>query len=92
MASRKLPSNGRSAPKVNHRLATFSAYVDAVANGETPASDTALPVLESALNKRDVMRCSALWKTFSQQVDAATDHQRPPVRVLPPSQALPPLP
>jgi hypothetical protein len=92
MASRKSPSSGRSAPKADHRLAAFSAYVEAVANGETPATDAVLPALELALNKRDVMRCSTLWKTFSQQVDAATGHQRPPVRVLPPSQALPPLP
>lgn len=89
MASRKLPSNGQSAPKANHRLAAFSAYVETLTNGERPASDMALV---RALNKRNVMQCSALWKIFCQQVSGATDRQRPSARVLPPSQALPPLP
>jgi hypothetical protein len=92
MAFRKSPSSGRSAPKANQRLAAFSAYVDAVADGEASATEGGQPALELALNKRDVMRCSTLWKTFSQQVGAATDHRRPAVRVVPPSQALPPLP
>lgn len=89
MASRKSPSNARSAPKAKQRLAAFSAYVEAVAKGDTPASDAALV---RALNKPSVMRCSALWKTFVQQVATPTEHQRPAIRVLPPWQALPPLP
>lgn len=89
MASRKSPSSGRSAPKAKGRLAAFCAYVDAVANDKAAASDAALV---RALNKRDVMRCSALWRTFAQQVGGSTDHRTPPVRVLPPSQALAPLP
>ena len=89
MASRKSPSNARSAPKAKRRLAAFSAYVEAVATGDTPASDAALV---RALTKPGVMRCSALWKTFAQQVATATEHQRAAIRVLPPWQALPPLP
>lgn len=89
MASRKSPSSGRSAPKDKHRLAAFSAYVETLANGETPATDMALV---RALNKRNVMQCSTLWNIFCQQVSGATDRQRSSVRVLPPSQALPPLP
>lgn len=89
MGSRRSPSSGRSAPKANSRLAAFSAFVDAVANGDTTTTDAALL---RALNKRDVMRCSTLWKTFAHQVSAATERQRPSARVLPPSRALPPLP
>ena len=89
MASRKSPSSGRSAPKAKGRLAAFCANVDAVANDKAAASDAALV---RALNKRDVMRCSALWRTFAQQVGGSTDHRPPPIRVLPPSQALAPLP
>ena len=89
MASRKSPSSARSAPKVKGRLAAFCVYVDAVANDNAAASDAAVV---RALNKRDVMRCSALWKQFAQQVGGSTDHRPPPVRVLPPSQALAPLP
>ena len=89
MACKKSPSNGRSAPKGKGRLAAFSAQVEAVVNGQTPASDVALV---RALNKRDVMQCSQLWKTFAQQVESGTEQQRPAFRVLPPSQDLPPLP
>lgn len=89
MAFKKSPSNGQSAPRVKGKLAAFSAHVEAVASGQTPTADVALV---RALNKRDVMRCSQLWKTFSQQVDSATEHQRPAFRVLPSSQDLPPLP
>ncbi|WP_420475198.1 hypothetical protein [Noviherbaspirillum sp. ST9] len=89
MASRKSPLSGRSAPKAKPRLAAFSAYVETLANGETPATDMALV---RALNKRNVMQCSTLWKIFCQQVSGATDRQQSSARVLPPSQALPPLP
>lgn len=89
MASRKSLSSGRSAPKAKPRLAAFSAYVDAVENGDTPATDMALV---RALNKRNVTRCSTLWKIFCQQVSGTTDRQQLSARVLPPSQALPPLP
>lgn len=89
MASRKSPSSARSAPKDKYRLAAFSAYVETLANGETPAADMALV---HALNKRNVMQCSTLWKIFCQQLSGATDRQRPSARVLPPSQALPPIP
>ena len=95
MASRKSPSSGRSAPKAKGRLAAFCAYVDALANDKAVANDKAAAsdaALVRALNKRDVMRCSALWKTFAQQVGDSSDHRPPPVRVLPPSQALAPLP
>ena len=89
MVSKKSPSSGRSAPKGDGRLAAFAAYVDAVANGETPATDLALV---RALNKRNVMQCSTLWKIFCQQVSGGDDRQQSPARVLPPSQALSPLP
>lgn len=91
MVLRKSRSNGQSAPRAEQRLAAFAAYVEAVARGETPATDAVLPVLESALNKRSVTQCSIHWKNFAQQV-AGADHQRAAIRVLPPSQALPPLP
>lgn len=89
MAFKKSPSNVRSAPKGKGRLAAFSAQVEAVASGQMPATDV---TLVRALNKRDVMRCSQLWKTFAQQVESATEQQRPAFRVLPQSQDLPPLP
>ena len=92
MAFRKSPSNGQSAPKGKGRLAAFSAQVEAVASGQTPTANVTLAALVLALNKRDVMRCSQLWKTFAQQVESATEQQRPAFRVLPPSQDLPPLP
>lgn len=89
MVYKKSPSSGRLAPKADQRLAAFSAYVDAVASGDMPAADM---TLVRALEKRNVLRCSIPWKIFCQQVSGASDRQRPPVRVLPPSQALPPLP
>ena len=89
MAFKNSPSSGQLAPKGKGRLAAFSAQVEAVASGQTPTTDVALV---RALSKRDVMRCSQLWKTFAQQVESATEQQRPAFRVLPPSQDLPPLP
>ena len=89
MASRKSPSSAPSAPKAKQRLAAFSAYVEALASGDTPAKDARLA---RGLKKPSVMRCSAAWKTFAQQVASATDHQRLAARVLPLWQALPPLP
>ena len=89
MAFKKSPSNVRSAPKDKGRLAAFSAQVEAVASGQSPATDA---TLVRAMNKRDVMRCSQLWKTFAQQVESATEQQRPAFRVSPQSQDLPPLP
>jgi len=89
MAFRKSPSSARSAPKAKQRLAAFSAYVEALASGDTPANDA---LLARGLKKPSVARCSAAWKTFAQQVASTTDRQRPAVRVLPPWQSLPPLP
>ena len=92
MAFKNSPSSGQLAPKGKGRLAAFSAQVEAVASGQSPKTDMALAALELALNKRNVMRCSQLWKTFAQQVESATEQQRLAFRVLPPSQDLPPLP
>ena len=88
MAFRKSPSNAQSAPK-GKRLAAFSAYVEAVASGQTPEHDKALV---DAINKRKVMQCAQLWNHFAQQVANAAEQQRPACRVLPRSQDLLPLP
>ena len=88
MAFRKSPSNAQSAPK-GKRLAAFSARVEAVASGQTPQQHKALV---DALNKRNVTKYSLLWRTFAQQVASASERQSPACRVLPPAQALPPLP
>lgn len=88
MAFRKSPSNAQSAPK-DKRLAAFSAQVEAVASGQTPQQDKALV---DALDKRNVTKYSQLWRIFVQQVASASERQTPACRVLPPAQALPPLP
>ena len=89
MVSRKSPSNAPSAPKGRRRLAAFAAYVEALANGHVPLSDT---VLVRALNKPGVMRSSGAWKKFAQQTAQRSEHHGAASRVLPPWQALPPLP
>ena len=88
MASRKSPSNARSAPKGKGRLAAFASYVEALANGHEPTSDVALA---RALTSPGAMRSSNAWKTFAQQV-AQSQHHGAACRVLPPWEALPPLP
>ncbi len=87
MAFRKSPSNAQSAPK-GKRLAAFSAQVEAVASGQTPQQDKALV---DALNKRNVTKYSQLWRIFAQQV-SGSERRSPACRILPPAQALPPLP
>ena len=89
MAFRKSRSNAPSAPKGKRRLAVFAAYVEALANGQTPASDAALA---HALNKPGVMRSSGAWKTFAQQIAQNTAQDGAAPRVLPPWEVLPPLP
>ena len=89
MASRKSRSNAPSAPTGKSRLAGFEAYVEALANGQTCASD---PALASALNKPGVMRSSGAWKAFAQQVAQDSAQRGAAPRVLPPWQVLRPLP
>lgn len=91
MVFKKSPSGARSAPKAKEKLATFAAQVAAAASGHSAADGTPAPILVSALNRRDVMRCSQLWNKFAQQVGSATEQKQPAFRVLPPSQDLPPL-
>ncbi len=88
MARRKSSLNAPSAPK-GSRLAAFAAHVEAVASGQIAERDAALA---GALNKRNVVKCSQLWKTFAQQVANANERQTPASRVLLPAQQLPPLP
>ncbi len=88
MGYKKSPSNAQSAPK-GRRLAAFSAQVEAVASGQTTQQDK---ILVDALNKRNVTKCSQLWRIFAQQVASASERQSPACRVLPPAEALPPLP
>ena len=92
MAIKSSLSSARSAPKGRGRLALFAARVEAAANGETLRDNANLSKLVLALDKREVMRCSQLWNTFAQQAGGATEQERPALRVLPPSQDLPPLP
>ena len=89
MASRKSPSNGPSVPRGKKRLAAFAADVEALANGHAPPSDAALA---RALTSPGAMRSSNAWKTFAQQVAQRSEHHGAASRVLPPWQALPPLP
>lgn len=91
MAFKKSPSGARSAPRDRARLATFAAHVEAVASGQAAVDGAPAPILVSALNRREVMRCSQLWNKFAQQVDGTAEQERPAFRVLPPSQDLPPL-
>lgn len=88
MASRKSLSNAPLAPKGKRRLAAFAAYVESLADGQTPLSDR---TLAQALSKPGVMRCSSAWRTFAQQIAQGSDLHAG-ARVLPPWQALPPLP
>lgn len=88
MARRKSPLNAPSAPK-GSRLAAFAAHVEAVASGRMPGQDAALV---GAMNKRNVMTCAQLWKTFTQQVASPGGREPPACRVLLPAERLPPLP
>lgn len=89
MVFRKSRSNAPSAPKAKRRLAAFAAYVEALANGQTPASDAALA---RALKKPGVVRSSKAWTTFAQQITQGSAQHGGAPRVLPPWQVLPPLP
>ncbi|MES2264283.1 MAG: hypothetical protein V4724_37725 [Pseudomonadota bacterium] len=88
MAPKKLPSSGRSAPRAKDRLAAFAAQVEDTARGNVAPEEAALV---RALYKKEVLRCSRLWSNFAQQVDRI-GQQRPAIRLLLPSQELPPLP
>jgi hypothetical protein len=70
------------------RFAAFKAHVAASANGGLKAENAALV---RALQKKEVKRCSKAWDTFVHECSNQRRQQRPVLRQLPPSEALPPV-